>query len=129
MGRWLEALLASRWVVLASPVYFYGFPGPAKDYIDRCQPLWARKRRPPGGGGPLAISPPGRKGFLVAAGASRGKNLFLGLELTARTFFDAIDVAYAGSYAVRGLDSAGDAARMPAALKGAREAGRSLFRS
>jgi multimeric flavodoxin WrbA len=127
MAEAIPKLLSARWVALSSPVFFYGIPGQTKAFIDRCQVLWARKHRPPGGKGPVAISPPGRKGFLVAAGGSSGKNLFLGLELTARYFFDAIDVRFEGTHAVRGLEAPGDAGKTPGALDGARAAGERLF--
>ena len=127
MAEAIPKLLSARWVALSSPVFFYGIPGQTKSFIDRCQPLWARKHRLPGGKGPAPISPPGRKGFLVAAGGSSGKNLFTGLELTARYFFDAIDVRFEGSYAVRGLEAPGDAGKAPGALEGARAAGEKLF--
>lgn len=121
-------LLHARWILLASPVFFYNVPGKTKSFIDRAQALWARKYTPPGGEkGPVPISEPGRKGFAVACGATKGKNLFKGLEWTVRYFFDAIDVSHEGLYGVRGLEDKGDAAKKPGALDGAREAGRAFF--
>ncbi len=41
----MELLWQARIVVLASPVYFLGPPGPLKLFMDRMQPLWARTYR------------------------------------------------------------------------------------
>ncbi|MHC4600104.1 MAG: flavodoxin family protein [Planctomycetota bacterium] len=120
-------LLDARFVVLTTPVYYYNVPGKTKSFIDRSQALWARKYRPVGGKGPVPISEPGRKGFVVASGATRGKRLFEGLALTTRYFFDAIDVSDAGLYGVRGLEEADDARNKPEATAEAREAGERLF--
>jgi multimeric flavodoxin WrbA len=127
MEEVVPKILEARWVVLSVPIYFYNAPGYTKILIDRCQVLWARKYTPPEGKGPVAISAPGRKGFAVAAGATRGKNLFKGLEWTVRYFFDAIDVTYEGVLGVRHLEAAGDAETHPDALSLAREAGERLF--
>ena len=121
-------LLEARFVVLAAPIFFYNLPGKTKSFIDRAQTLWARKYRPVEGKGPVPISEPGRKGFVVAAGATKGKKLFLGLALTTRYFFDAIDVSDEGVYGVRRLENVGDAQKDPEAMAGAREAGERLFR-
>ena len=72
-------------VVAATPVFFYNTTAQLKALIDRTQTLWARKYR-------LNLTDPNRKwrkGFVLAMGATRGKNLFEGLHLTAKYFFDA----------------------------------------
>jgi len=120
-------LLASRFVLLSTPVFFYNVPGRTKSFIDRCQALWARKYSPPGGGGPVPISEPGRAGICIAAGATKGKNLFRGLGWTTRYFFDAIDVSDQGVYGVRGMENKGDARAHPESLHGAREGGIEFF--
>jgi hypothetical protein len=97
-------------------------------FIDRCQALWSRKYTPPEGKGPVPISAPGRRGFVVASGATKGKNLFKGLAWTTRYFFDAIDVTDEGVYGVPGIENKGDAEKKDGALAGAREAGENLFR-
>ncbi len=45
LAKRLEALWNARLVILASPVYFLGPPGPLKLFMDRSQPLWARTYR------------------------------------------------------------------------------------
>ncbi|MHC4780719.1 MAG: flavodoxin family protein [Planctomycetota bacterium] len=120
-------LLKARWVVLSAPVYFYNVPGKTKSFIDRCQALWARKYRPAKGKGPVPTSEAGRLGFCVSAGATRGKRLFEGLDLTLRYFWDAIDVTGAGLYGVRNIEDRGDLENHPDGLRGVAEKGRALF--
>jgi len=94
-------------VVAATPIFFYNFTAQFKALIDRCQTLWARKYK-------LNLKDPAyrtRKGFLLCVGATRGKNLFEGVKLTAAYFFDAIDAAFAGSLTYRGVEAPGDLAQ------------------
>ena len=94
-------------VVAASPVYFYGITAQLKGFIDRCQTLWSRKYR-------LRLTDPGagnRIGLLLSVAASHGPQLFDGLHLTARYFFDAIAARDAGSLTYRDIEHAGDMAR------------------
>jgi multimeric flavodoxin WrbA/protein-tyrosine-phosphatase len=96
-------------VVLASPIFFYNMTAQIKALVDRCQTFWARKYR-------LKLSDPlkeTRSGFLLSAGATRGKNLFEGLQLTAKYFFDAIDARFAGSLVYRGVEGPRDLAGRP----------------
>lgn len=91
-------------VVLASPVYFYNVPAAMKALIDRSQALWARKYR-------LGLDDPGRgnrKGFMLAVGATKGKNLFDGMVLTAKYFFDAIGAGYIDMLGYRRIEEAGE---------------------
>lgn len=91
-------------VVLASPVFFYGISAQAKVFIDRCQMFWARRYK-------LGLKDPARfsrQGFLLSVGASAGKRLFEGVELTARYFFDAISAHDAGSLTYKKVEDAGD---------------------
>lgn len=94
-------------VVAASPVYFYGISAQLKVLIDRCQTLWSRKyvyRLKD----PLADS---RKGLLFSVAASRGRQLFDGIDLTAKYFFDAIDARFSHAMTYRGIESKGDIRR------------------
>ena len=91
-------------VVAATPIFFYNFTAQFKALIDRSQTLWARKYK-------LKLKDPGyktRKGFLLSVGATRGKNLFEGLKLTAAYFFDAIDAKFEGSLTYRDIEAVGD---------------------
>ena len=100
-------------VVAASPVYFYGVTAQLKQFIDRCQTFWSRKYR-------LRLTDPGagtRRGLLLAVAASQGPQLFEGLHLTARYFFDAIAARDGGSLTYRGIEHARDMARHPGAAQ------------
>jgi len=71
-------------VLLASPVYFYGVSGQVKLLIDRAQAMWSKRM--------IEKTPEGRKtfdkgvGYLIAVGATKGQNLFEGVQLTAKYF-------------------------------------------
>ena len=98
-------------VVVASPVYFYGLTAQLKGFIDRCQTFWSRKYR-------LRLTDPGaatRSGLLLAVAASHGTQLFDGLHLTSRYFFDAIAARDGGSLTYRGIEHPGDMAHHPKA--------------
>jgi hypothetical protein len=44
------------------------------------------------------------RGYLIVVGATRGKNLFEGVVLTAKYFFDALDMSYDGGIFFRRLE-------------------------
>ncbi|MES0397790.1 MAG: flavodoxin family protein, partial [Syntrophobacteria bacterium] len=81
-------------IFLASPNFFYNVTAQVKLLIDRSQAMWSKRllektpeqRRKYDGG----------KGYLVCVGATKGKNLFVGVELTVKYFFDALDMTYEG---------------------------------
>ncbi|MEW5736395.1 MAG: flavodoxin family protein [Thermodesulfobacteriota bacterium] len=111
-------------VVLSAPIYFYNVPAALKAVIDRSQAMFAgrllRKK-----GEELARHDSGR-GYLIAVGATKGKNLFDGTELTARYFYDALDMDYCGGIFFRRVDKAGDIRMVEGALDQARELGRKI---
>jgi len=117
-------LLEADVVILASPMFFYGVSAQAKALIDRCQALWARKhilkQNLPDGG---------RKGALIAVGATRGKRLFEGATLTVKYFFEAIGVEYADELLIRGVDARGEIKQHPTALSDAFELGKRLVKA
>jgi multimeric flavodoxin WrbA len=117
-----EALERIDRVAMAAPIYFYNVPAQAKAVIDRSQALWTRKYL-----GAEATSgsvrKPGRKGFFIGVGATRGKRLFDGTIQTIRYFFDAIDVEYTGNLLYGEVDEKGAIREHPAAMKECFEAG------
>ncbi len=123
MGRIYSLLRRADVVVLATPVFFYGPPAQVKALIDRSQALWARryvkKLQDP--------KSPWRKGVLLAVGATKGRNLFSGLELTAKYFFDAVGASFGGTLGFRKVEKPGDIALHPTALDDARELARELI--
>ena len=113
-------------ILLGTPVFFYSFPAQVKALIDRAQALWAKKLLE---GGTLGGKETYRgKGYLLAVGATRGKNLFEGMELTARYFFDALNKAYEPGILVRKMDAPGVIKEHPEYLQQARELGEQAAR-
>lgn len=115
-------------IVIASPIYFYGISGQAKLFVDRSQALFMRKLKNKSEGLPVA-SPVARKGFFLCAGATRGKRLFDCPVLTARYFFDAIDVEYEGELCFKELDEKGAVRAHPSALEDCRRQGAAFARA
>jgi multimeric flavodoxin WrbA len=89
-------------IILSSPIFFYGVTAQVKALIDRAQARWAKKM--------LSKTPDemkiyeSGKGYLIAVGATRGQNLFEGAILTAKYFFDAMDMRYEGGIFFRSLE-------------------------
>jgi arsenate reductase len=91
-------------IIVATPVFFYSVPSQLKALIDRTQAFWSRKYR-------LQRSDPlqkTRKGFLISLGGSRGKQLFDGVTLVAKYFFDAVDAEYSGKLTYRNIETRKD---------------------
>jgi arsenate reductase len=100
-------------ILMASPIYFYNVTAQLKALIDRTQALWSRKYK-------LNITDPARnyrRGFLLSLGATRGKNLFEGVHLTAQYFFDAVGAGYNGSLTYWQIEEPGDMEKHPAVIK------------
>lgn len=111
-------------IVLATPIFFYNTPAQTKALIDRSQTLWARKYR-------LNLTDPGRKnrrGFLLALGATKGKNLFEGMKLTAKYFFDAVGAGFEGSLTYNSIEKRGDMEKHPSVAGDIKEAAGSILR-
>lgn len=105
-------------IVAASPIFFYNVTAQLKALIDRSQTLWARKYR-------LNIEDPGekmRRGFLLSLGATKGKNLFEGVKLTAQYFFDAVSAKYEGSLTYWRIEHFGDMEKHPTVREDVRNA-------
>jgi hypothetical protein len=117
MASVLQHLDTAAAILLASPVYFYGFPGYAKILIDRCHPLWNSSswtRRPK------------RPALLVATcGASR-LDEFAVLRREAAAFFNTIAGRPVPPLLIPGLQSASTKKRVQSALRRARTLGRRL---
>lgn len=110
-------------VVVATPIFFYNMSAQLKAVIDRCQTFWARKYK-------LKLKDPGanmRRGFLLSVGATRGKNLFEGLQLTTQYFFDAIWAKFEGSLTYRGIEGPNDMAAHPTVLEDVEKAVNSIL--
>lgn len=116
-----QQLIDADVIFLASPIFFYGITSQAKALIDRCQALWCRRllekkteeRKTFRGG----------RGFLLAVGATKGSNLFEGVRLVAKYFFDALDMSYEDGVLIRSVEGKGDLAKHPDYLKQAFDLG------
>lgn len=112
-------------IILSSPMFFYGITAQAKALIDRSQAMWSRRM--------LEKTPEQRKqydsgrGYLIGVGATRGKNLFEGAELTAKYFFDALDMTYEGGLFFRRLEKSSDLQEQPEILQQALEFGKKVI--
>ncbi|MFO7786009.1 MAG: flavodoxin family protein [Thermodesulfobacteriota bacterium] len=114
-------------IFLASPIFFYGLTSQAKAVVDRAQALWSKRK----------LSKPfeewknyeSGRGYLIAAGATRGKNLFQCVQLQARYFYDALDMAYEGGVFFRRLEDKNAVQENPETLQEAFSLGLSAVRS
>jgi arsenate reductase (thioredoxin) len=124
MGEVYGLLRRADCVVLAAPIFFYNVPAQLKALIDRSQTLWSRKYV-------HKLRDPGAKwriGFLLSLGATKGENLFDGITLTARYFFDAVEARYDGKLVFRQIEGAGAVERHPTALQQARDKAHDVVR-
>jgi multimeric flavodoxin WrbA len=112
-------------VFLASPNFFYGVTAQVKALIDRSQAMWSKKM--------LEKAPEqrkhydGGKGYLIAIGATRGQNLFEGMKLTVKYFFDALDMSYEDGLFFWGIEKRSDLKERPDILEEAFEFGKQAF--
>ncbi len=111
-------------VMLASPVFFYAVSAQVKTLMDRCQSFWVKKYWIDGT--PHGSEIYKRKGLLISVGASKGKNLFDGILLNVRYFYDALDIDLTEMLLYRGVDIEGDILKQPSCLQEAYKAGKSL---
>ncbi len=123
MGKVYPLLEEHDWIIMASPIFFYGMPSQAKALVDRAQALWSKGRL-----GLLRKRPEEAGGYLLALGATKGKNLFLGIELEARYFYDALGLKYKGGLFFRGVEKKGDILAREDILEEARGFGRNFPR-
>lgn len=122
-----DRLQECRGLMLASPIFFYAVSAHTKIFMDRCQALWVKKYWIDKNAFGHVTSQ--RKGLFISVGATGGKKLFDGVMLTAKYFFDAVDVELWRSLLYRGLDLAGDVAEHPEYLEEAYTAGRDLYKA
>jgi multimeric flavodoxin WrbA/protein-tyrosine-phosphatase len=111
-------------VVMGTPVFFYGPTAQMKALIDRTQTLWARKYV-------HKIVDPGRKwriGVLLSVGATKGKNLFVAIDLITKYFFDAVGASFDDRLTYREIEEAGEIKKHPTALKDAQKKARALVK-
>jgi multimeric flavodoxin WrbA len=124
MSRVYQAMEATKKIVVSTPLFFYDVPAQGKAIIDRVQAFWARRYVL----GQNKDGLPGAKGFLMAVGATKGRDLFVPVALTVRYFFDSL--AYPkefGSLFFRKIEKPSDFS--PEQLREAEEAGEIFARA
>jgi multimeric flavodoxin WrbA len=111
-------------IIVSSPIFFYSVPSQGKAVIDRAQARWSRRM--------LTKTREERKqydsgkGYLIAVGATKGKNLFLAVELIVQYFYDALDMSFEGGLNVRGVDAKAAVNDHPESLSDAYELGKRI---
>jgi len=116
-SRFFSTIREKDALVVAAPVYFYGFPGPLKSLMDRAQASWAS--------GPMPAGLP-RPGLALLAGATGGRLLFDGMLRTLRYFFAAVGFTLEGGVLCRRVDGSGEIRRVSDILASARNLGEEL---
>jgi multimeric flavodoxin WrbA len=117
-----EQVDAADRVLVVSPVYFYGLTAQTKIFIDRFQARWSRKHL-------LNIrfrQEEQRKGYLLSVAATKGAKVFDCNLLTLRYFFDGMDMIFADSFLLKGVDSKGAVLNFPEELEKAVAFGRDI---
>jgi multimeric flavodoxin WrbA len=119
-----DQVLASKGIMLASPIFFYTVSAHTKIFMDRCQSLWVKKywldKRAYG------KEQPTRQALFISVGATKGKKLFDGVLLSIRYFLDALDAKLHQTLLYRGLDFEEDILKHPEYLEEAYRAGKKL---
>ena len=114
-------------IILASPMFFYAIPAQAKALIDRCQAMWS-KRMLEKTREELKTYSSGT-GYIIGVGATKGSNLFEGAKMTAKYWYDALDMDFADGLCVWSVDEKGAINKRPDALKDAFELGGNAVKS
>jgi multimeric flavodoxin WrbA len=127
MAKVYPLLEGSSRIVAAAPIFFYGVPGQLKLLVDRSQAMYMKHELAKKEGKQLS-SRDGRKGFLLSAGATRGKRLFECAILTMKYFYDALNMGYAGELCFSQVEGKGDIHNHPTALADCRQAGEAFTR-
>ncbi|MDR1051598.1 MAG: NAD(P)H-dependent oxidoreductase [Deltaproteobacteria bacterium] len=86
MSHFYKAFEKAERLVVATSLFFYDVPAQGKAVVDRGQAFWSRRYRL----GRNRDGKPGARGFLLAVGATKGKDLFVPVTLSIKYFFDAL---------------------------------------
>jgi len=116
-----EYLENSDYVIVATPIFFYGLPGNLKNLIDRCQSYWSKK---------YILKQYKNKicklGGFISVGGTKGKKLFDGAILTIKYFFDVFNFVYYKDLLVRKIDSYQEILNYPDILEKAYNLGKEI---
>jgi len=118
-------VLESRYLLIASPVYFMGPPGSLKAFIDRFQAVWARAAVLGTFDPDSAERRAGHKAFAIITGATEDKPAMYRPTISIiKAFLNVTGFDYSGELIATGLDGPADALKRDDLLAQAREAGR-----
>ena len=106
MKEYIELLCKCSHIAVSSPVFFFSISSQLKIFIDRCQPLWARKY----------IFNENlqdnfkfiRKGFFFSTGGFNKNITFKGGELVIKCFFDSLSVKFQEKLYVASMEDKND---------------------
>ena len=121
-----DAVMASKGIMIASPIFFYSVSAQIKTFMDRFQSQWVRKYwidKVPFGKGEVK-----RQGIFISAAATHGSQVFDGALSVVKYFLDTVDAALWESLLYRGLDFEGDVREHPEYIEEARQAGAEFAR-
>ncbi len=115
-------------LIIATPVMTMGIPGKLKSMIDRFQVFFMAKymRKEP------FISKERRKerkGLFICISGMKIPEVFVGVKLTVRAFFDIIDCQYTDELLINDMDTIRDVAAHPDLLEAAYQKGYALGKS
>jgi NAD(P)H-dependent FMN reductase len=115
-------------LILATPVMTMGIPGKLKSLIDRFQVFFMAKyvRHKPLISKEKKIN---RKGLLICISGMRIPDVFIGVKLTVKAFFDIIDCQYTDELLINDMDTIMDIRSQPALLDAAYKKGFALGKS
>ncbi len=125
MNELYGQVLESRYLLIASPVYFMGPPGGLKAFIDRFQAVWARSAVLKTFDPDSAERRAGHKAFAILTGATEDKPAMYRPTISIiKAFLNVTGFDYSGELIATGLDGPGDALRRKDLLAEARKAGK-----
>lgn len=110
--------------IFAAPVFFMGVPAQAKAMIDRCQALWVIKyllKKPVAANGGAE-----RRGSFISVSGGKPKNVFEGSLATLKSWFTSLDISFAESLLLPGMDTYQSVSKHPTALKDAYSLGQNI---
>jgi putative NADPH-quinone reductase len=115
-------------LILATPVMTMGIPGKLKSMIDRFQVFFMAKylRKNPFIAKERIM---GRKGLFICISGMKIPEVFVGVKLTVRAFFDIIDCHYSDELLISDMDTIRDVAAHPDLLETAYQKGYLLGKS
>jgi multimeric flavodoxin WrbA len=116
-------MLEADRLIFATPIFFMTVCAQAKALIDRCQCLWAHKyilKQP------LITTGRDRRAMVIAVGGTKSRKMFESIRLTAKYFFDVLDMNYTSNLFVNKVDAAGEIKQHPSAMDEAFRLGREL---